>query len=336
MLRTILALSVFAPAALAQPLDSSTIVQNGSISGGGAPGTQPVELDAFDDQGGTLTLESVQVEVLTSVIGGCSTNGSGIPTDVYARLVGDFSLGAQALVDTEALIDAQVSNVGPPAALTFFDTDSDSTTLTSLGDLATWIGTSEVTMSAYTEFEISETPPGSVSFGAGGSISWTVTYTYCDSVEPGTPYCFGTGCPCGNDDPGAGCGNSSGTGALLDASGSNSVALSNLGMHVSGLPANTVTILVIGDQQQLLPFNDGKLCIGGQIWRLVNYQYSGPSGTVDFDDIHAQFAQNSPPVTFGAGDAWNFQSWYRDSGGAPGSCGQGSNLSNAYAVTFAP
>ena len=36
----------------------------------------------------------------------------------------------------------------------------------------------------------------------------------------GIPFCFGVGCPCGNDDPNAGCANSTGSGALLEGSGS--------------------------------------------------------------------------------------------------------------------
>lgn len=334
MHRALIAIAVLAGTAGAQSSGTSTIVQSGSLAGGGGSGTQPVELDAFDDQGGTLSLQSVQLEVLTSVIGGCTTNGSGVPTQVYARLRADFALGAMPLVDTEAVIDAQVSNVGPPTALTFFDNDPGSILLGSGNGLSAWIGTGTVTMDAYTEFEVSETPPGSVSFSAGGSISWTLTYTY--GREPGTPYCFGVGCPCGNDDPGAGCVNSSGSGALLSATGSSSVAAHDLDMQLSGLPASSITILVIGDQQQSLPFNDGRLCIGGQTWRLLAYQDSGPAGAVDFTDVQALFAQNSPPVIFAAGDGWNFQSWYRDSPGNMNTCGLKSNLSNAYAVTFAP
>jgi hypothetical protein len=37
--------------------------------------------------------------------------------------------------------------------------------------------------------------------------------------DPGSKFCFGVDCPCGNDDPTGGCVNSSGHGAQLDASG---------------------------------------------------------------------------------------------------------------------
>ena len=55
--------------------------------------------------------------------------------------------------------------------------------------------------------------------------------------EPGTPFCFGVGCPCGNDDPNAGCMNGTGQGALLTGSGSASISSDDLTFHgeVSGL-----------------------------------------------------------------------------------------------------
>jgi hypothetical protein len=172
-----LALSLFAcallstsaaslPGSVLSPSKKGTIVQTGSLSGGGAPGTQAVVLDAFDDLGGTLELDAVGVQVATSVIGGCMSNGSGVPTRVQADLVADFSLGARPLVATLAQIDAVVTNSGPPVSLTFFGTDDDAIVLRRAADLAPWVGTGRVTLDAFTSFSVSEDPPGSVSFSA--------------------------------------------------------------------------------------------------------------------------------------------------------------------------
>jgi len=49
-------------------------------------------------------------------------------------------------------------------------------------------------------------------------------------------YCFGTGCPCRNDDPVAGCATSRGSGGRLTACGSASTAADDLVLQTSGLP----------------------------------------------------------------------------------------------------
>ncbi|MCB9913911.1 MAG: hypothetical protein H6828_02035 [Planctomycetes bacterium] len=54
-----------------------------------------------------------------------------------------------------------------------------------------------------------------------------------------TAYCFGVGCPCGNDDAGAGCRNGTGAGALLTSTGSSSISAGNLVLSGSGLPSTS-------------------------------------------------------------------------------------------------
>lgn len=157
---------------------SNTEVQSGSLSGGGGPSTQDVHLFQFDDQGGTRVLESVELAVLTSVIGGCQTNGSGIPTSIHAELDAVFSLGNRRLVATEAVIDATIPNTGPPTALTFFDNDPGAVTIVGASGLAPWIGDGRIRLAAFTQFQLSESPPQSVFFSAGGSVQWTVTYRW--------------------------------------------------------------------------------------------------------------------------------------------------------------
>jgi hypothetical protein len=157
---------------------SQTIVQSGSLSAGGAPTTQEVVLAQFDDEGGTLVLESVELSVLTSTIAGCQTNGSGIPTHVHAELDAVFFFGTRRLVTTEAVIDATLANTGPPVALTFFDNDQGSVTIAGAAGLAPFVGDGRVRLGAFTQFQVSEDPPQSVFFGAGGGVQWTVTYRY--------------------------------------------------------------------------------------------------------------------------------------------------------------
>ena len=157
---------------------SQTIVQSGSLSGGGGPSTQVVQLAQFDDQGGTRVLESVELSVLTHVIGGCQTNGSGIPTTIHAELDAVFSIGARRLVATEAVIGATLPNTGPPTALTFFDNDPGAVTIAGAAGLAPWIGDGRVRLDAFTQFEVSEDPPQSVFFSAGGGVQWTATYRW--------------------------------------------------------------------------------------------------------------------------------------------------------------
>lgn len=154
--------------------------------------------------------------------------------------------------------------------------------------------------------------------------------------DPGTAYCFGVGCPCGNDDPNAGCDNSTGVGALLSATGSNSLAASDLNFHGIQLAKTAVTIVITAPQQQALPFKDGKLCVAGQLTRLFKHNNTGQSGMTDFNDVLGLFNLNTPPKVFAAGETANFQLWYRDSPADLSPCGGKSNLTNGYSITFAP
>lgn len=153
---------------------------------------------------------------------------------------------------------------------------------------------------------------------------------------PGTAYCFGVACPCGNDDATAGCDNSTGVGALLSATGSNSVSASDLNFHGTQMPKNCVTIVITAPGQQALPFKDGKLCVAGELTRLFKHNNTGQSGTTDFNDVLGLFSLNTPAKTFAAGETANFQLWYRDAPADLTPCGGKSNLTNGYSITFAP
>ena len=150
--------------------------------------------------------------------------------------------------------------------------------------------------------------------------------------EPGTPYCFGVGCPCGNDDALAGCANDTGSGASLGASGSASISADSLVLSASGLTVgpglffqgNNAVNSGAGN-----PFGDGLRCAGGSVVRLE----------VQFANAGNGFqAQSSISISskggVSAGQTKRYQYWYRDSGSSP--CGSLFNLSNGYELVWQP
>jgi hypothetical protein len=148
----------------------------------------------------------------------------------------------------------------------------------------------------------------------------------------GDAFCSGDGsagpCPCANaGGRGEGCANSTGAGALLQASGSASVAADDLVFHGLQLRPNALSILVQGSLVIApVPFGDGLRCVGGTLKRL---------------DVAAADAGGG--VTFGPGLAatggWTggstfaFQAYYRDPFGP---CGANFNVSSALSIVFQP
>ena len=151
---------------------------------------------------------------------------------------------------------------------------------------------------------------------------------------PGVGYCFGTSCPCGNDDGGAGCANSTGSGALLAASGTGSLASSDLAFAASGLAAGQFGLFYTGRAQLVAPFGDGLRCVGAGAESLHRFPVlqANAAGDIVLADVFSS-AQASFPGALSAGETWNFQTWYRDPGGP---CGAAFNLSNALSITVIP
>jgi len=151
-------------------------------------------------------------------------------------------------------------------------------------------------------------------------------------------YCFGSGCPCGNDDPVAGCATSRGSGGRLTACGSASTAADDLVLDTSGLPPDQFALFYMGAGQLALAFGDGLRCVGAGgagIFRYFPVQSSGPIGVLALGPgivAHSQ-ARFSAAGRIDPGETWNFQTWFRD---PEGPCGFAFNLSNALAVTFSP
>lgn len=151
-----------------------------------------------------------------------------------------------------------------------------------------------------------------------------------DVAVHAVPYCLGTSCPCGNEDPLAGCAGSSGLGALLAACGSGSVLTDDGTFRASGLPSGQPALLFAGLNSVNggvgNPLGDGLRCAGGQVRRL-GVRFADSTG-------HAYWGPGlATQGQWTAGDTRHLQAWYRD----PSSpCGQGFNTTNGIRVQFEP
>lgn len=156
--------------------------------------------------------------------------------------------------------------------------------------------------------------------------------------KPGYAFCFGIDCPCGNDDRDYGCANENGSGAFLRGSGSASVAADDLALTSFGLKQNSFAIVFHGGAATVpMPFRNANLCVGpgGGALGLYRYeppQFTGPFGAFTLQQVVSKSQAFPAAARIQPGDTWYFQAWYRDAG----ACGQGSNLTNAYAVSFLP
>jgi hypothetical protein len=174
------------------------------------------------------------------------------------------------------------------------------------------------------------------SFVASAAIS---AFALLPETEPGVIYCYGGGCPCGNDDPGAGCAHSAGWGGRLSGEGSTSVAADDLRLFAFQLPLNKFSRFYMSQHSTQVPLGDGLLCAGGGgggypplRLQVLN---SGSAGSIATPEhLIAYCAQHFPGTgQILAGSTWNSQVWYRDPSGP---CGFRFNTTNSYAVTFAP
>ncbi|MDP6537962.1 MAG: L-type lectin-domain containing protein [Planctomycetota bacterium] len=147
-------------------------------------------------------------------------------------------------------------------------------------------------------------------------------------------YCFGDGsgtaCPCGNPGgPQEGCGNSTGAGAMIAATGSSSVAADDLGLTGAGLLPFQPALLFAGENAvnngDGVVFGDGLRCAGGTVKRLGVRNGDG-AGDAAWGPGLANQGGWQP------GDTRRFQIWYRDPAGSP--CGSGFNLSHGLEIPF--
>ncbi|MDZ4772186.1 MAG: FG-GAP repeat protein [Planctomycetota bacterium] len=154
-----------------------------------------------------------------------------------------------------------------------------------------------------------------------------------DATQYGSCY---TSSPCGNTDNHGGCRNSTTVGAILQASGSGSIAADDLVLEVREMPAGTATLMFMGSAQGSINLGSGKLVtFGGPLglYRL-GVQFADaegvivrPPGLVAYSQMLGGLGAISP------GQTWNFQCWYRD---LASPCGITNNLSNGLSVQFVP
>ncbi len=152
------------------------------------------------------------------------------------------------------------------------------------------------------------------------------------SIVPGTAYCFGIACPCGNTDLGAGCVNSTGAGSKLEAQGTASVIADDLMIVGTQLPPATNAILFVGPQQMNAGtgalFGDGLLCVGGPYKRL-GVRVVDNLGTAAWGPGMLNAANWVMP-----GDTRYMQIWSMD--GTIGPCSTGYNMSHGLQLVFGP
>jgi hypothetical protein len=86
------------------------------------------------------------------------------------------------------------------------------------------------------------------------------------------------------------------------------------------LPAGTPGLFLYGTQPERLPFGDGSLCVGGQVYRSAPHSASA-TGLI----FESTILGDLPGLSTGL---WHFQAWFRDFAGGPA----GFNLSDGIAL----
>ncbi len=188
-------------------------------------------------------------------------------------------------------------------------------------------------------FEIAVVGAPAEDEGCGGGLTCDAGAAYLFHLASTvSPYCFGSSCPCGNDDSVRGCANSTGRGAQFRACGNTSATTDDLVLTAMSLPTNQPGLVYMGGGAIVVPFGDGLRCVGAGgvgIFRYAPPLSSGSTGTITLGPgIVARSQSFSPGGEIDPGETWHFQAWYRDPMGSP--CGAFFDLSNALAVTFTP
>jgi hypothetical protein len=140
--------------------------------------------------------------------------------------------------------------------------------------------------------------------------------------------------PCSNDDATAGCANSTGGGASLDASGTTSWEADDLLLTATNMPTYKLGLFLISSSQAQAVLGDGLRCIGSPFHRFGSFNSGATGAFTKGPGIIASACASLPSAyCIHIGSTWNFQVWYRN---LTGPCGGGSNLTNGMQVTFTP
>jgi len=272
-----------------------------------------------------------------------SEDGSGGVARTLVEIQGD-SNGAQPIVKDDDSVDNDTYDVSPDGLFhTMYNAWSPCCTD------GVVLGAMEGQWSALVEF--TEQPSGILSWSAlsRGTTPLPLVLepgrrarlrSLEDSPPVGEGDCFadGTGvaCPCGNETtPGEGCGNSTGSGAVLSGVGSPSASADDLVLTATGIIPNQFGLIFTGPGSVEAPFGDGLRCVGaGTVYRYP-IQNSGPGAALTQGPGLVSYSlANFPPAgQIVPGTTWRFQAWYRD---PQGPCGSAFNLSNGLQVLFGP
>ncbi|MHC5025329.1 MAG: hypothetical protein ACYTGR_01035 [Planctomycetota bacterium] len=186
-IETVSRITLAAALGLVSAVSGETIVQEGSLSGSaGPPNEHVIVLDQFDTMDGTLTLNSVRLDFFIVLIAEAVTNGGGGTVDMFASLTADYFFVDETPIGGAAtLIETTVDNTGPPIAYLFLDEDAQAVTYDSPADLVPWTGSGTIELGAVSQMILTDRPAGVIEVGAGGNVTYTVTYDY--SVVPPCP-----------------------------------------------------------------------------------------------------------------------------------------------------
>jgi predicted RNA-binding protein len=155
---------------------------------------------------------------------------------------------------------------------------------------------------------------------------------------PGTAYCFGDGtaCPCGNAGSGSdGCGNSTGPGGRLTASGDPSLSNDTIVLAAANLVSGQPCLFFSGANQVNggagITFGDGLRCAGSEAVRIevTTADSSGNAAT----SVEVSTNGQAYGHTIDGGETVNYQGWYRDDV-AVSPCGNSFNTTNGYTLVW--
>lgn len=298
--------------------------------------------------GGTCSLAENESFLTTLSQGLC------VPADTVALtfdlVAADFDTSGGFVPDAfeVSLLDGAFQSVVPTwssAATSFFNVQEDGTMLMPTGVTATGGGG----VLAHVRLDLAGLAGGLASrddltlyfdlIGADGDHTGSVLVdnVILESSNPGTSFCEGISCPCGNDVPGRGCRNSSGLGGLLVASGSSSIAADDLTLRATGLTLN-FSCLILAQSEACTRIGDGYLAVDPGLYQQGllrgEVQLVAPDGSVTFGPGVVSIVEGNlgSPGLVTAGSTWFFQVAYRDEPTSP--CGTRFNLTNGLRVTF--
>ena len=122
--------------------------------------------------------------------------------------------------------------------------------------------------------------------------------------------------------------NSVGPGCTITSIGSLSIAANNFILAADSGPPNKSGIFLYSQNQAQNAFGNGFICVGSPIHRLPLVVFDS-LGSLTYN---VDFTHLPPSGQIHAGEAWNFQLWYRD----PAAGGAFVNLSDGRHATFCP